>query len=69
MYSINFVAVPLCVEAKMTKEIWNDSLLVKDSAIFKRLEDKLKRNVSGIRVQNDKSVVQTKRQVVRIIQR
>lgn len=37
----------LSVEAKMTKEIWNDSLLVKDSAIFKRLEAKLKSNVSG----------------------
>lgn len=46
--------MPLSVEAKMTKEIWNVSLLDKDNIIFKRLEAKLKRNVSGIRVQNSK---------------
>ena len=51
---IHFVVVKLSVEAKMTKETWNDSLLDNNSIVFKRLEAKLKRNVSGIRVQNSK---------------
>lgn len=53
---IDFVVVKLSVEAKMTKEAWNDSLLDNDSIVFKRLEAKLKRNVSGTRVKNSRSV-------------
>ena len=38
--------MPLNVEAKLANETWNDSLLDKDSIMFKTLESKIKNNVS-----------------------